>query len=482
MATTTSATTLSSASLSGLGLSGLSSGLDTSGIISKLMAIEAAPQTQLQSQLTTLQTHTSSLQSLNTAIAGLGSTAQAALAANALSSFTATSSSSAVTATASSTATAGTVSFTVDALASAQVSVTAAMSTWPDTSSSTPSITLQVGSGSTATTKTVTANSGSLDDVVSAINGSGTGVTAAKVPSGTDSSGNQLFRLQLTGPTGAANTFSVFEGSTTSGTQLPVTNVATAQDASVTLYGGTSVQQTVTSPTNTFSDLMPGVAIAVSATSSTAVSVNVASDPTAATTSAQALTAGLISVFSGIASATAITTSSSTSGGTSSTATSGGVLTGDPLVRTVNDALLSAATDPVNGKSPSSIGIAITKTGTITFDQAAFTTAMKTDPAGTTAMYQAIAQRVSDAASAASDPYTGTLSAQITSETGQQSSLSTQISDWSTKLATIQNQYETQFNAMEVALNNLSSQASYLTGQLGGLTTNYQMTSTGSGH
>jgi flagellar hook-associated protein 2 len=150
------------------------------------------------------------------------------------------------------------------------------------------------------------------------------------------------------------------------------------------------------------------------------------------------------------------------------------VFTGDSLVRNVNSALLSAATDPVSGKSPSSIGIKLTKDGTITFDQTAFAAAMVSDPTGTTAMYQTIAGRVSDAASAASNAYTGSVSQQVTSETTQQSSMSTAISDWTTRLARIQAQYEAQFNAMETALNNLSSQASYITGQISGLTTNYQ--------
>src|SRR4051812_12382997 len=125
---TTSATSSGSSSLSGLGLPGLSSGLDTSGIITKLMAIEAAPQSLLKNQLSSLQTHTTALQSLNTAIAGIATTAKAAVGANALASFTATSDATAVTAKAGATAATGAISFTVDRLATAQVSVTAPMS------------------------------------------------------------------------------------------------------------------------------------------------------------------------------------------------------------------------------------------------------------------------------------------------------------------------------------------------------------------
>jgi flagellar hook-associated protein 2 len=302
-------------------------------------------------------------------------------------------------------------------------------------------------------------------------------VTASKIAAGTDSSGATQYRLQLTGTSGAANNFAVYPGADATGTALPATQITQAQDAKIVLYAGTGAETSKTSATNTFSSLLSGVDVTVSATSASAISVNVAADASSATTSAQALTASLISVFSGITASSAITTSSSTSGGTSSSSTSGSVFTGDSLVRNVNSALLSAATDPVGGKSPASIGINLTKDGTITFDQTAFAAAMASDPAGTTAMYQTIAGRVSDAASAASDPYTGSITQQVTSETTTQSSLSTSISDWTTRLAAIQAQYTAQFNDMETALNNLSSQASYITGQISGLTTNYETTS-----
>jgi flagellar hook-associated protein 2 len=464
---------ISSTSTTGLGLTGLSSGLDTSGIITKLMAIEAAPQTQLKSQLSTLQTHTTALQSLNTVVASVATTAKAALSAGALSSFTATSSSTAATATASSSAAAGSVSFTVDRLAAAQVSVTGAMTAWPDTAAM-PHITIQVGSGSTATTKTVSAASNAIDDVVTAINAAGTGVTATKIAAGTDASGVVQYRLQLTGRSGEANAFALFQGDDATGTPVATTQVGVAQDARIVLYGGTSAEQQVTSATNTFTSLLSGVDVTVSAASTTPIRVDVAADATAATTSATALTSGLVSLFSGIASATTITTSSSATGGSSSSATTGSVFTGDTLVRTVKDSLLSAVSDPVNGRSPSSIGISLTKTGTITFDSNAFAAAMKSDPAGTTAMYQAIAGRVSTAASAASDAYSGSISQAVTSEQARQSDMTSRISDWDTRLAAIQAQYQLQFNNLETALNSLSAQGTYLSSQITGLTTNYQ--------
>jgi flagellar hook-associated protein 2 len=465
--------TISNTSLSGLGLTGLSSGLDTSGIITKLMAVESSPQTQLKSQLTTLKSHTTALQSLNTAIAAVATTAKSALAANALTSFTSTSSSSAVTATASSSASAGSVSFTVDRLAAAQTTVTAAMTSW-DTAT-TPSLTFRTGvNGSTPTDTTVTFTSSNLDDVVAAINGKNLGVTATKVAAGTDSSGATQYRLQLRSATGAANAFAVSPGTAYSSGSTIGTTISTAADAQLTLYAGTGAEQPVTSASNTFKGVLTGVDVTVTAPSTTAVTVDVASDVTAASTSAQALTTGLISLFSGITASTAITTSSSTSGGTSTTATSGGIFTGDAMVRLVKDTLLSAVSGAVDGKSPSTIGISLTRDGTITFDQSRFEAAMKADPAGTTAMYQSIATAVSKAATGFSDPLTGSVTSQVTSEQGQQSAMTSSISDWDTRLAAIQQQYTLQFNALETALSNLSAQGNYLTSQITGLTTNYQ--------
>ncbi len=461
-------------STTGLGLSGLSSGLDTTGLISKLMSIESAPQTALKARLATATSYRTALQSLNTSVAAITTTAQSAAKAGSLASFTATSDTSGVTAAATGTAAAGSLTFSVDAVAKAQVSVTDRMAAWPETSSATPIITIATGSGSSASTKQVTAASTNLDDVVAAINGSGTGVTASKVAAGKDESGATLFRLQLRGATGAANSFAVHQGDSTSSPQLAAAQITAAQDASITLFKGVAgAEQTVTSSTNTFTQLLTGVDVTVSKPTDVdaPATVLVAADATAATTAAQTLTSSLATLFSGIAAASAITTGTSSSGGTS---TSGSVFTGDSSVRLLKDSLLSAASGAVDGRSPSAIGIVLTKDGTVSFDQSKFAAAMASDPTGTTAMFQKIAGRVATAADAASNQYTGTLTKKITSQQSTEATMTKDVSDWDTRLAVIQAQYTKQFNALETALNSLSSQSSYLTSQINGLTTNYQ--------
>lgn len=469
------ATTASVSSLGGLGLSGLSSGLDTSGIITKLMSVESAPQASLKTRLSTSTAYRTALQSLNSSVAAVAISAKAAATAGALKSFTATSDATTVRATASSSAAIGSVSFTVDRLATAQTAVSASMSTWNTADYGT--FTIRRG-GDAASDATITPASGSLDDVVAAINSSGAKVTASKIAAGSQN-GVPQYRLQLRSATGADNAFTISAGATytaDSTAAMGFTAVSAAQDASITLYKGIpGAEQQVTSASNTFDELLTGVDVTVSAVSTATATVSVAADATAATASAQALTSGLMTLFSGIAAASEVTTTASSSGSTSATA--GSIFTGDSLVRGVKDALLSAVSGAVGGKSPSAIGITLTKDGTITFDSAKFSAAMTSDPVGTTAMFQTIAGRVSTAASGASDQYTGTLTLKAASQQRTESGLSKEIDDWDRRLTAIQAQYTVQFNALETALNSLSSQANYLTSQISGLTTNYQTSS-----
>ena len=140
--------------------------------------------------------------------------------------------------------------------------MTAAQSAW---ATNPPVLTIV---GSDGTQHEVTAASTSIADVVNAINGAKAGVTAVQVAAGTDSSGATLYRIQLTSATGAANAFSIYDGSAasvTAGTatdlltQTGAATVSQAQDAEAVLWGGTGAEQTVTSSTNTFQNLLPGV-------------------------------------------------------------------------------------------------------------------------------------------------------------------------------------------------------------------------------
>lgn len=455
-------------SASSLAIDGLVSGLKTTDLINSLMSVEGVPQTLLKNKLTSTNSFISSLQTINGLVQALATKAKDAAKATSLDVFAATSSSTAVTAVTGANATAGSITFSVGSTASAQVGVTAAMSTW---SAAAEPLTL-VGADGTKTT--VTPASGSLDDTVSAINKSGAGVTATKVAAGTDTDGTKLYRLQLTSAkTGAAGAFQVYRGTGDQVTAGTATNVLTevgaavvgqAKDASVTLWAGTAAEQTVTSATNTFTDLVPGLTVTVTKPTTEAVTVGVAQD----TTKAQAVASGLVDAMNAVtayySSNTAVTSTTSPTTGT--TSTTAGVLSGDGTTRDVVQRLTSTMSAPVGGKSPSSIGIAITKDGDFTFDADVFQKALATDPEGTQAMLSGVAANVGAAATAASDKYDGSITTSITGQQAVAKDLNTQIDSWTDRLTARRASLQTLYSSLETSLSKLQSQSSWLASQL----------------
>ena len=150
--------------------------------------------------------------------------------------------------------------------------------------------------------------------------------------------------------------------------------------------------------------------------------------------------------------------------------TTAGVFTGNRTARDVKSSVLTAATAPVNGRSPSEIGITITRDGSVEYDSAKFTAALAADPAGTQAMFQAIADRVAKAADDASNQYTGRITQVITGQQSSLTSLNDQISGWDVRLASQRSGLERTYSALEVSLSNLKAQSSWLTSQLAALT------------
>ncbi|UBQ03965.1 flagellar filament capping protein FliD [Curtobacterium sp. TXMA1] len=461
---------MSTSSVSGnsLAIDGLVSGLKTSDLINSLMTIEQVPQTLLKNKLTDTNSFVSSLQTINSLVQTLATKAGDAAKATSLDVYGATSSSTGVTVATDATASAGSVSFQVGATAAAHVGVTAAMSTW---ASAAEPLTL-VGADGKKTT--VTPASGSLDDAVSAINKAGAGVTATKVAAGTDTDGTKLYRLQLSATkTGAAASFELYRGTSDDVTAGTATNVfaqpgaavvTQGRDASVTLWAGTAAAQTVTSATNTFDDLLPGLDVTVTQTTTDPVTVTVAQD----TTKAQAVASGLVDALNAITSyyATNTAVSSTTSPTTGTTSTKAGVLTGDGTTRDAVQRLTTTMSTPVNGKSPSSIGIVIQKDGTFSFDAAVFQKALADDPQGTQAMLSGVATNVGAAATAASDKYTGSITTSITGQQSVAKDLTTQIDNWSDRLTARRATLQAQYSALETSLSKLQSQSAWLSSQL----------------
>ena len=336
-------------------------------------------------------------------------------------------------------------------LAQTQVTVTPKVNAvvgWPYT-------TMTINSG--GIDYTIQPLSSNLDDVVTAVNAAGAGVTASKVAVGAGE-----YRLQFTATkSGEAGAFTISDPGTT------FMNAKTAQDAEISLWPGTGVAQVVKSSTNTFTDLLPGVSITAKEVTGAPVTLTVARDDAAVTKLASDLVSGANGIFALVASRTAVTSTTNTSG----TATTAGVFAGDSAVRSVNQSILSAASLPVGTppRSPSEIGISISKTGTMEFDEKKFSAALTADPAGTAAKVQEIATRIAAAATTASDKYDGTLTQKITGQQSEVRDLANRISDWDTRLESRKATLQRTYSGLEVALSNMQAQQSWLTAQLGGL-------------
>ena len=459
--------------MASFGIDGLVSGLDTTTLINGLMAAEAVPQTILKNKATANQALVTALQGLNTKVAELATLAAKTAGTDSLASFTATSSSKAVTATTTATALPGSIDFRVGATAQAASGVTAAMTAWP---SSPATLTFTSAAGKAVE---VTSASSSLDDLVRAVNSSEAGVKAVKVASGKDASGAPTYRLQLTSATtGSAGAFTVHQGTAAevaAGTAPDLLAapgaavVAAARDASVTLWAGTAAEQVVTSSTNTFSDLLPGVSVTVSAASADPVTLTVARDGAASSKVASDLVSGLNGILTLIASKTSKTSTTTSTNASGATTVTSGTFTGSSTTRDVVQKLTTAMSAPVGGASPSSIGISITKTGSFEFDEAKFSAALAADPAKVQATLSELSGRVAAAATSSSDKRDGSLTKIITGQQSVVKDLTDQIANWDDRLASRRTQLQKTYTALEVALSSLTAQQSWLTSQISSL-------------
>jgi flagellar hook-associated protein 2 len=451
-----------------LGVDGLISGLDTTSLINQLMQIEAAPQTLLKSKQSDTTKLVSALQALNAKVASLAEAATKAAKPASWQALAASSSATSVAATA--TVAAGgawptQLTFTVDRLAAVQVSVTPTFTSPAELAGALdpPKIVLRGADG--------TAHEVSLDgatsaaDVAHLINASDAGVSAVAVKVGADS-----YRLQLTSAqSGTAGAFTLEDGD---GAAVALTTVTAAEDAQITLWpgAGAGVEVAFTSPTNTFAGVASGVSFTVSALEPNPVTVSLSRDDGALEALASGLVANLTLVLSEIDSQTKTTTTTSDDG---RSVVAGGVLSGTSAVRNLRSAVSQAASYGVaygaGLVSPSSVGISIDRYGAMSFDAEVFASALAADPEKVRAVVSAVAERVAEVATAASDKYDGTLTLTVTSQQDAIRTLGLQIDDWDRRLEMRRATLQSTYAALETSLSNLRAQSSWLESQLGSL-------------
>lgn len=238
-------------------ISGVISGMKTDEIISKLMDLEKAPITRMQAKQATLKTQLAAWQDANTRLLALKVKADALMNPGTFTSSSFISSDeSMVTGSADKTAAVGTYFLKVLNLAQTHQVSTQGYADISNSRVGSGSITIQVGSGE-AKTITIDSSNNTLAGLRDAINRSNAGVTAAIINDGDSSN---PYRLLITSKTSGSVGHITITASLDDGTTPIISTIQSDQDALIRLgEGDTAI--TVTKPSNTIADLIPGMTL-----------------------------------------------------------------------------------------------------------------------------------------------------------------------------------------------------------------------------
>jgi flagellar hook-associated protein 2 len=244
-------------------------GFDVSTTVSEIVANLQNVETPWKTQLTTLESQDTAISSLGTLLSTLSTDMSNLTDATGVMAVKEGSSSndSVLELTAASTsAVAGTHTVTVSALAATSSGYLSEITNSSDTLAG--SLSIQVGSG-TAQTVTLSSSDDTLSGLASAINSAGIGVTASVL---TDSSGSRLSLVSGTsGKGGEMTVTSNITDTTNSGASLSYKSAVDGADGALTVDG-----VSLTTSSNTVTDLIPGVTFQLLSTSSIAVQVVIA--------------------------------------------------------------------------------------------------------------------------------------------------------------------------------------------------------------
>jgi ABC-type branched-subunit amino acid transport system ATPase component len=266
---------------------GIGSGLDVKSIISQLMAIEQQPKDKLAADATKIQTQISEVGKVTSALSTLRDVSYKLSSSSFWNQTTATSSSSNITVTSDSTALAGQYSVAVQQLAGSQAvmggttfasstalvgsgTMTIQMGTW-----GTGQTSFTASSTSPSSASITVAATDTVETLRDKINAADIGVSASIL---SDSTGARL--VMRSDSTGAANAFRVTTSGASGGVATmgydpssginSATRTQTASNATATIDG-----VSVSSASNTFTNVMSGVSFTANAlTSSTNTTTN----------------------------------------------------------------------------------------------------------------------------------------------------------------------------------------------------------------
>lgn len=453
---------------------GLGNGVDFGQVVTELAKVQRLPIDALNTKKTNLQSKLTDYGTLGDKLLALQS------AANAIrlpTSFdrTATTVSDDTKLTAQAGAGAATGSYTVQVTQLAKAhqitnstAKAVAATTTPIVSGS-GTFTFKVGTGAN---QTVTLNDGAtLDDLRSAINDLGAGVTASVINTGTTAS--PAYRLTLTATnTGVANAVTVVADTTnldftnTSGTGGSSTLQA-GQNAIVVIGDPGQTTISIERESNVISDAIPDVTLTLKSKTVTTptpepVTVNISTDPDSVKTNIKALATAYNDIVKFVNERTTYDISTKT----------GGIFFNESTAKNVLSQLRTALSGEVSGlptyKSLGSIGFKTERDGTVTVDEAKLDAALASNYSATKALFisqstsSGIADRVVKAVDFLDAVDTGAFTVRKASITSQIGKLTDEIG----RKEDIASQYEErlrlQFASLDALLQKLKSQTSAL--------------------
>src|SRR5579884_229032 len=459
-------------------------GIDTTSIISQLMAVESQPLKTLASKKSAFDSQITAYGNLSSALNKL-KTSLSSLESSSISGMAATSSDSTVfTATASTTASEGTYNIKVNNLATRQSIYSAGFdsdgSAVADLSSvATQKLKVQVGSAP-AVQITIDSTNNTLNGIRDAINAANAGVTASVVNDGSK------YRLVLSSnTTGASNriTVKVDENNdgvySETGTESDTSGLSklafnATYDANGNVTGGiTNMTQSqaavdaslvvnglsITRGANTITDIFNGVTLnLLNDSAGKTLTLTVSKDTQKVKDN---LNAFMNDYNTAMGLARSLTTPPQS--GSTSTQSNPPVLVGDSTAVGIINQLNSAITSFYSGSSPVSLGLSHDKQGNLTLNTTILDSALKTNLQGVTNTLDGMAKSLENMVRNFIDVQIPTRNDGLSTSS---KAVQNNIDSLALRLQSIQDNYTKQFAALQQTLAQLQSTSSFLSQKL----------------
>lgn len=323
--------------------------------------------------------------------------------------------------------------------------------------------------GSFETQIEISAND-TLTDVVDRINAAGNLATASVLNDGSEIN---PYRLQLSATqSGLAGELLIDDG----GSGLDLSTLSRAQDAAVTIGADPASGFVVSSATNTFTDIVPGVTLNLVGTSDQPVSVSVARDIDSVVSAVDGLVSGFNAAIDRIDELSSYDPDTQTAG----------ILLGDGTLQMIERRLFRLVTGNVEGATGrfrrlSEVGVRLDN-GKLTFDETKFRDALANDPQAVTDFFTDPDHGVATALKEQIDAMTqadGLLDQRESALDRQKKALNDRVDALNELLSRKRDRLTRQFLAMESAVSQLQAQQAALS-QLGSASFGLPSQSTGS--